>query len=244
MSGMAQAACGLIAIVMLLTAANTTQIDDSDESPTDTFADVTQKEDSGRGSSQPHIWKNNNVKVLRISSSDICNNELQMQRAGCQFFRGFFDGCTSPLDFYTRVNTSTEDAQIIPDFFICFSLDKLVKRYAAGDTKLWCTQQAMLLAAGIKATFSHWDPDLNRYVLNEDVGGFVIQFWESCDEMIFPYFPLHSQIVIDKWNGDESPLGYEELEIDTWSNYIGPWECQDHRNCGITSILYTTPLGT
>ncbi|MDD3492391.1 MAG: hypothetical protein PHZ19_02695 [Candidatus Thermoplasmatota archaeon] len=192
---------------------------------------------------ETRVWKNVNVKVLRISCSDICNDKEGIRSGDtCLLLREFFAGCRTPLDFYQRINSSTQDAQIIPDIFFCFSLEKLVSRFQAGDTNLWCTQQCMLLVGGIKAVFSHWDDSLNRYVLNDGCGDFRIQFWESCDDMIFPYFPLHSQVVIDMWNGDETPMGCERLEIDCWSNYIGEWQPWDHRNCGITSIMYTEAL--
>jgi len=189
------------------------------------------------------IWIDKNIKVLRISSADIANNESSMRQDNTySLFCKFFSNCSSPLDFYERVNTFIGDAQIIPDIFFCFSINKLAHRVYEGDTRLWCTQQCMLVAAGVKAIFSHWDNDIQRYVLYNSSGDFRIEFWESCCDMIYPYFPLHLQIVVDMWNGNNTPLGYEKLEIDCWNNYIGEWIPENHRNCGIVSIMHTDTI--
>ena len=88
---------------------------------------------------------------------------------------------------------------------------------------LYCQQQVYLFLAGVKSKFSHYDSNLDCFILNEGVSDFKIEIWRSFDTKrpVLPY-RSHFQLVVDIWNG--SDLFYfegkivDKIEIDTWEN--------------------------
>lgn len=190
------------------------------------------------------IWVNKNMRYMLKSVADIADNdkELHMFKT-CDILRDFFKDCISPMDFYRRVNGSIKDAKFFPDIWFSYFLPKLVYLIKDGHARLWCTQQTILIAAGVKAMFSHWDNSLGKYVLNRDVGGFRFEFWASCDEtMPIPIRASHMQLVVDTWNGDTTPMGYEKLEVDPWMNQFREWKPENEKHPVLISVMYTRDI--
>ena len=191
------------------------------------------------------IWVNEDKRfVLLKCVADIANNDMELHMFKTYWIlQDFFKNCATPLDFYNRVNESIEDAEFFPDVWFSFFLPKLVYLIKDGHARLWCTQQTILIAAGVKAVFSHWDNSLGKYVLNRDVGGFRFEFWASCDEtMLIPIRASHMQLVVDTWNGDTTPMGYEKLEIDPWMNQFREWKPENEKHPVLVSVMYTRDI--
>jgi len=58
--------------------------------------------------------------------------------------------------------------------------------------RLWCYQEAILLAAGIKAMNSVWSNQINAYITESE---FDLRFWVGRKER------SHVELVVYKWNG-------------------------------------------
>ena len=203
---------------------------------------IHQNSSTRRDKTSYKIWVNKNMKYILRGTADTANSDWQMHMFRThEILRKFFEGCYTPKDFYDRVNECIEDAKFFPDIWIAYFLPRLVYLVEDGHARMWCTQQVMLLAAGVKAVFSHWDEKLQRYVLNEGIGDFRFEFWDSCDEtMLIPIRSSHLQLVVDTWNGDTMPMGYEKLEIDPWMNQFREWKPENEKHPGIVSIMYTS----
>ena len=136
----------------------------------------------------------------------------------------FFVDCSNPEDFYWRIresvislNTSDPRQHDLKGF----DLVQIVDTLSSGKKPvLWCHQQVVLFAAGVKAVFSHFDEQLGRFVLNEGYGNFRLELWRSFSltRPVYPY-RSHHQLVIDTWNGTEmfSVDGemVDKIEVDT-----------------------------
>ena len=84
--------------------------------------------------------------------------------------------------------------------------------------ELWCHQQAILIAAGIKVRFSEYNSVANKFVLKEGYNDFDIKFIRSYDNSGILTIPwrTHVQLTIGRWNGTDC-----DIEIDTWDEYCG-----------------------
>jgi len=170
--------------------------------------------------------------------------------------RIFFSNCSTPSDFYIRINESIVDlneTDTSQHDLYGWDLSEIVDMALnKEDPILWCHQQATLFAAGVKAMFSHYDEQIGRFVLNDDVGDFKLEMWRSFS-LVPPIAPYrsHRTLVIDIWNGEDYFLIDEEfvdkIEVDTSADDpIREW---DKRNdcllypflgAKLNSFLYTT----
>ncbi|MBN1280143.1 MAG: hypothetical protein JXA00_00670 [Candidatus Thermoplasmatota archaeon] len=147
--------------------------------------------------------------------------------------RGFFTGCQTPRDFYDRIQQHVRDSFreiIYTDLDMNMrSLPVIVDTLLSNDTVfLFCHHQAFIFAAGVKAMFSTYDEQTNRYVLNAGCSDFSLEIWRSADlhEPILPY-RSHVQIIIDEWNGTSvfelNNVTTDRIEADNWEDEFRPF---------------------
>jgi hypothetical protein len=175
--------------------------------------------------SPPHgVWEDR-VQELWIDELSFANDEGALLKNNTfEKLTLFFVNCSTPEDFYWRIrdsvisiNTSNPWQHDLEGFDLVQIVDLL---FSGKKPVLWCHQQAVLFAAGVKAMFSHFDEQLGRFVLNEGCGTFRLELWRSFSltRPVFPY-RSHRQLVIDTWNGNEmfSVDGkmVDKIEVDT-----------------------------
>ena len=181
------------------------------------------------------------------------NSEVDMLNGETyNFLRDFFKACKTPQQFFNKVNSTIIDAD---DCHISnlpceeMSLSKIVSKVKEriNDDEypvLWCHQQAIFLAAGIKARFSHFDENMGAFVLDDSVDHFDIRFYRSWDFNL-PFFPWksHTQVVVKKWNGYNC-----SIEIDTWDEYCGSrntdaviWGLEENSRMETFDLTVTNP---
>ncbi|RLF53350.1 MAG: hypothetical protein DRN24_01210 [Thermoplasmata archaeon] len=174
-----------------------------------------------------HTWETR-LKEIDINILSFANNDREMLYNNTyQKLRNFFINCTTPYEFYNRINMSIlEKNTINPWQHDCygFDLSRIVDTVVNKKKPiLWCHQQAILFAAGVKAVFSHYDEDKKQFVLNKNCGEFKIEIWRSLS-LIRPVFPYrsHVQLIIDKWNGTDTFIinnkTVDKIEVDTSEN--------------------------
>ena len=145
------------------------------------------------------------------------------------FLRSFFRDCgLSRLDFFFRIHPKILDATSLRGHDLdmkIYDLSEIVKVVKNKERpRLWCHQQAIFLAAGIKASFSSYDENENVFIPHPDYD-FKISFFRSYDYSHFPILPYksHVQIVLKSWPTEDeyNPYGWEEM--DTWDDvYVRP----------------------
>ena len=143
-----------------------------------------------------------------------------------------FRDCNEPKDFFNVGQKYFKDAEkknlnALPQSEL--RLSKIVDAVAKGK-ELWCHQQAILIATGIKVRFSDYDTTINKFVLKEGYNDFDIHFIRSYDYNGILTIPwrTHVQLTIGRWNGTDC-----DIEIDTWDEYCG--KC--YENSVTNSIL-------
>lgn len=146
-----------------------------------------------------------------------------------------FKGCSSMRSFYQRMEELCKDARDpdegnpSPDLYrwqkkLSVIVQKVLeKRDNQERASLFCHQQAILLAAAIKARFSV--PYGSTYVLKSGYGDFTFYFNMGQDG----YPSGHVQLVVDKWNGSDwfydrkNHTWFNKWEIDTWEDQYRGW---------------------
>lgn len=153
-----------------------------------------------------------------------CDDEL-LKNDTYDKLRAFFSCCDTPSEFYGRIQQYVCDAEIAGPGDISIIempvLSFIVNTIVDYNATLYCHQQALLLAVGIKAMFSHYNVEMGAFVLVDGCGDFKLEFWRSFDlrPPIRPY-QSHLQLVIDEWNGAKifeiNNIGADKIEVDTW----------------------------
>ena len=156
-------------------------------------------------------WRGMNAKIEGKTVYQILNN--------------LFLGCNSMYSFYQRMQNLTIDAwegginSPASDLPIWCKGLKIITRTVWEKYKqnkkasLFCHQQAILLAAAIKARFSV--PYGSTYVLKPEYKDFIFYFAVGQNGQLTG----HVQLIIDKWNGSDTPNGADRWEIDTWEGW-------------------------
>jgi len=158
---------------------------------------------------------------------DVRDSELHENHTD-EKLRLFFSGCTTPREFYDRIQAHVLDSyREIQYTDLAMNEQRLpviVDTLTSNETVyLFCHHQALVFVAGVKAMFSTYDEQQKRYVLNDSYGEFSLEIWRSWDfhPPIFPY-RSHVQLVIDTWNGTEQftieNVTFERLETDNWED--------------------------
>ena len=131
-----------------------------------------------------------------------------------------FKNCNDLEDFFNVGQKYFKDAErknpnALPQSEL--RLSKIVDAVSEGK-ELWCHQQAILIAAGIKVRFSEYNSVANKFVLKEGYNDFDIKFIRSYDNSGILTIPwrTHVQLTIGRWNGTDC-----DIEIDTWDEYCG-----------------------
>jgi len=133
-----------------------------------------------------------------------------------------FENCNSYDDFFYRIKEYVTKATYWNGGSSAGSstnLSKIVNvawsaKESNSKCKLWCYQQAILFAVGVKAMNSQWDENSQRYVM-WSTSDFDFKFWVGDEE------PNHVQLVIYEWKGEvlDPPI-----EVDTyWENDSNAW---------------------
>ncbi|MEA1904574.1 MAG: hypothetical protein U9M97_01665, partial [Candidatus Hadarchaeota archaeon] len=180
--------------------------------------------------SVPHRWYDQKLiwwiwSVAKYANDDNEMNKVISGKTVYEHLNILFDGCTTMRDFFDGVENLCGDAGD-PDEGNKRSelprwkrrLSEIVETIINDDdppTYLFCHQQAILLAAGIKARFSQ--PCGSTYVLKSGYGDFTFYFNMGQDGQLTG----HIQLVVDKWNGDDAPNGADKWEMDTWEGPPG-----------------------
>ena len=178
----------------------------------------------GAMSPPPCFWEDH-AQELWFNELSFANDEYALLRNDTfQKLILFFVDCSTPEDFYWRIRDSVISLNTSDPWqhdLDGFDLVQIVDTLSSGRKPvLWCHQQVVLFAAGVKAVFSHFDEKLGRFVLNEGCGCFRLEMWRSFS-LTRPVFPWrsHRQLVIDTWNGTEifSVDGemVDKIEVDT-----------------------------
>jgi len=166
--------------------------------------------------------KNNyDVEANGYFFASYANDDEEMDKKTFDSLRSFFKGCKDSKDFYDRMQLKVKDAgrnQSLPALSMNkIRLSEIVNVVLSGSHSLWCHQQAILLAGGIKAIFSYYNESKGKCFLDDAFSAFDLCFYRSYDTTFTqPWFPWrsHIQIVVWEWNGDASRY----IEIDTWED--------------------------
>jgi len=165
----------------------------------------------------------------------------------------FFKNCTTPKDFYDRIQECVADASLNgPDSEHQGEpiISKLIDTLADNNSTLWCHHQTILFGAGVKAVFSDCDEQNETLILKPGFGDFKLEIWRSVVP-IPPIIPIrtHVQLVINKWNGTDffciNNRTFNRLEVDNWQNqYRGFYRRNDDWFFGlvpakINSLIFT-----
>ena len=166
--------------------------------------------------------------------------------------RTFFMGCSTPDQFYERIqqhvtdatNQNQADLTVKLDYFGA-KLADVANTITDNDSTIWCHQQLWLMIAGIIATFSHYDDELQMFVLNKGCGDFKFEVWRTwdLDPPILPY-RSHVYLVVDSWNGTDSFIigteSFDKILMDTyWNEYVGFEHERTLLGPKLNSYLYT-----
>ncbi|MCD6223245.1 MAG: hypothetical protein J7K12_06165 [Thermoplasmata archaeon] len=140
------------------------------------------------------IWKDEFFNGI-WNVAKFANDELELLKSRDKILEIYME-CHSFLDFYERTKSIMEPAHGNSIFF-SRRLSKIVnfvsKKMEKGKkAKLWCYQQAILMAAGIKAVYSEWSNDIGKFI---GKGDFEFKFYVGRKER------SHVELVISKWNG-------------------------------------------
>lgn len=138
----------------------------------------------------------------------------------------FFRNCTTPKDFYDRIQECVIDANL-EDYYSEFRgapiISGIIDTLDDNQSTLFCHHQTILFAAGVKAVFSDYDEQNETFTLKPGYGDFKLEIWRSIVP-VYPKVPIrtHVQLVINKWNGTEffcvNNRIYNRLEVDNWEN--------------------------
>ena len=191
------------------------------------------------------IWTGKKDEVLwAVDISALANNKDEMNKSYDKL-REIFENCRTLKSFYNRINEIIEDGTWTVDYR-GYKLSKIVdvvyqNKHNKRKTTLWCHQQAILFAAGVKAMFSHYDEKVGDYVLDEGHGDFKFEFWREFDTQP-PVYPWRSHYftVVEMWDGEQ----IEKKKVDTWKNRYEKWDKNREPSClGIqperNSLMYT-----
>ena len=200
------------------------------------------------------IWKESKKEIMPINWTTFISDSEIEKNNNYEKLRKFFNDCETPRQFYDRMQQYIKELSKTKDYSLPINENKLnviVDAVADNNATLYCHQQVILLAAGVKATFSHYDERAKKYVLNKGCGSFKLEIWRSFD-LHFPLLPYrsHVQLVVDKWNGTDTfeikKVNTDKLEIDTWEN---EYRAFNKRNdclfyiffpAKLNSVIYTT----
>ena len=164
--------------------------------------------------------------------------------------RAFFSGYDAPSEFYGGIQqyvcdagiTSPGDINIIEMPVLSVIINTIVDYNATS----YCRQQALLLAAGIKAMFSHYNAEMEAFVLVDGCGDLKLEFWRSFDlrPPILPY-RSHLQLVIDEWNGTKifeiNNITADKIEVEMQESEFRTW---DERNDCLLYPLFPAKLNS
>jgi hypothetical protein len=205
-----------------------------------------------KGETSAEIWKIR-IKEPWFNYMFFINDKEMQKNDTYEKLKTFFNGCNTPKEFFDRIQTYVNESLDMANYDLSMNecrLSIIVDTIIDYNATLYCQQQSLLFAAGVKAMFSHYDEQLGRYVLNDGCGDFKLEIWRSFDlhPPILPY-RSHSQIVVDKWNGIDifeiNDKNADKIEIDNWENEYREF---DKRNdclfysflpAKLNSILYT-----
>lgn len=177
------------------------------------------------------VWKIKPKQIFLHLTFPLCTiNSIRQMNLNYTYekLRTFFSNCQTPEDFYFRMQNYIRDAGVeaepdFPNIFEIPSLSQTADSIIDYNASLYCLRQTILLAAGIKAMFSHFDSSVNDYVLDDNHSHFKLEIWRSFDlhKPILPY-RTHYQLVIDMWDGKDyfnvNNKIVDKIEIDTWEN--------------------------
>lgn len=176
------------------------------------------------------IWKHKLKDFFNNWAAPANSDKEMLKNNTYEKLRTFFNGCSTPKQFYDRVNQSVRDSVngIPPDLPMWIAifgprLSDVANCIVDNNASLWCYHQVWLLAGGIKAMFSHYDENKSTYVLNDGCGDFKLEIYRSVD-LHRPVFPWrsHVQLIVDMWNGTDTFVidnkTVDKIEIDTWEN--------------------------
>ncbi len=174
------------------------------------------------------IWKSRFVDGI-WNVAKFANDEKELLKAYDEITK-IYDGCISYEDFYERTKEIMQPAHGNSLFFsrkiskiTDFVLNAMKKKKMA---KLWCYQQAILIAAGIKAIHSHWDEKIRAYTTNEK---FELRFYVGRKER------SHVELVIYEWKGEKI-----KISMDTHLEYK-PFEWRGNARY-LNSVMKTVEM--
>jgi len=183
------------------------------------------------GSSTPYLTRRwaavmHDISAYKYNLASYANNDKEMKKCYA-FLTKYFKGCGRNIKaYYNKVNSNIRDAKAtVPsdlDMNVC-SLSKIVEVVKnKKNPSLWCHQQAIFLAAGIKAMFSKYDETNGTYIPDKNIE-ITLGFYRSYDWLHWPILPYksHVQLVVIKWPCNINNLcadGKNVYELDTWEN--------------------------
>jgi len=184
-------------------------------------------------SSAPSRWHDKGLHTGLWSVAKYANDDRELNivisgKTVYEWLNILFDNCESMESFFERVESICGDAldphegNILCELPLSDrKLSKIVEKILTDNdrpTYLCCHHQVILLASAIKARFSH--PYGSIYVLKSEYQDFLFYFNMGQEERV----TMHVQMVVDKWNGDDTPNDVDKWEIDTWEDQYRVWE--------------------
>lgn len=147
------------------------------------------------------IWESRFVNGI-WNVAKFANDEKELFKAYDGIIK-IYEGCNSYNDFYERTKEIMQPAHANSIFFsrkISKIVDFVLNGIGKKKVKLWCYQQAILIAAGIKAMHSQWNEKRKAYVAKEK---FEFRFYVGRKER------SHVELVIYQWKGKKTKISMD-----------------------------------